>query len=55
MAIKAKFADEQQAFCVYKCEQANSSLNCALYYTRQKHYAFLEPSENAFATYWCGD
>lgn len=53
--IKAKLTDEQQAFWVYQCEQANSLINCALYYARQNHYTFLEQNDNAFTVYWRGD
>jgi hypothetical protein len=53
--IKARFTDEQQAFWVYQCEQANSLINCAIYYASQNHYAFLEQNENALAIYWRGD
>jgi putative transposase len=53
--VKARFTDEELAFWVNQCEQANSLINCAIYHTRQTHYSKLEQQENAFTTYWRGD
>ncbi|MFB2772941.1 RNA-guided endonuclease InsQ/TnpB family protein [Pelatocladus sp. BLCC-F211] len=53
--IRAKFTDEEKAFWVDQCKHSNSLINCAIYYTRQSHYARLENMENAFTTYWRGD
>ena len=53
--IEAKFNEEEKAFWVDQCEHANSLINCAVYHTRQSHYAQLEQQENAFRTYWRED
>ncbi|AOW98766.1 transposase [Moorena producens PAL-8-15-08-1] len=53
--LKANFTDEEQAFWVFQCQQANSLWNCAVYYSKQKHYSWLEQQKEAFTTYWCGD
>jgi len=52
--VKAVFSDEERAFWVFQCQQANNLINCATYYVKQKHYAWLEEQE-AFAPYWRGD
>ena len=53
--VKARFTQEEKAFWVDQCEHANSLINCAVYHTRQSHYAQLEQQENTFTTYWRGD
>ncbi|NEQ84833.1 MAG: IS200/IS605 family element transposase accessory protein TnpB [Moorea sp. SIO2I5] len=53
--IKATFTDEEKAFWIFQCEQANSLINCAIYYTKQKHYNWLEQQKESFTTYWKGD
>ena len=53
--LRAKFTEEEKAFWVNQCEQANSLINCAVYHTRQSHYTQLEQQENAFTLYWRGD
>ncbi|AOX01805.1 transposase [Moorena producens PAL-8-15-08-1] len=53
--VKASFTDEDKAFWVFQCEQANSLINCAIYYTKQKHYSWLEQQEESFTTYWKDD
>ena len=53
--LKAKFTDEEKAFWIDQCENANSLINCAIYATRQAYYASLEESDNSFTTYWRGD
>ena len=53
--IRAKLTDEEQAFWVHQCQNSNSLINCAIYHTRQTHYARLESMDNAFTTYWHGD
>ncbi|NEO36742.1 MAG: IS200/IS605 family element transposase accessory protein TnpB [Moorea sp. SIOASIH] len=53
--VKAVFTDEEKAFWVFQCQQANSLINCAIYYTKQKHYKWLEEQTEAFITYWHGD
>ncbi|WP_442867093.1 hypothetical protein [Anabaena sp. CS-542/02] len=53
--IRARFTDEEKAFWVDQCQHSNSLINCAIYHTRQSHYARLESMDNAFTTYWCGD
>ncbi|NEQ83842.1 MAG: IS200/IS605 family element transposase accessory protein TnpB [Moorea sp. SIO2I5] len=53
--VKAVFTDEENAFWLFQCEQANSLINCAVYYCKQRHYAWLEQQPEAFATYWRGD
>lgn len=53
--VKAKFTEEEKAFWVDQCKHSNSLINCAIYHTRQSHYARLESMDNAFTIYWCGD
>jgi IS605 OrfB family transposase len=53
--IRAKFAEEEKAFWIAQCEQANSLINCAIYHTKQTHYSKLEQQGNAFTTYWRND
>ncbi|NEO90438.1 MAG: IS200/IS605 family element transposase accessory protein TnpB [Moorea sp. SIO3G5] len=53
--VRASFTDEEKAFWIFQCEQANSLINSAIYYTRQAHYSRLEQLEDAFTTYWRGD
>ncbi len=53
--IKANFTDFEQAFWLFQCQQANSLWNCGVYYSKQKHYGWLEQQEEAFTTYWSGD
>ncbi|WP_424099082.1 RNA-guided endonuclease InsQ/TnpB family protein [Moorena producens] len=50
--VKAKFTDEEKAFWIFQCEQANSLVNCATYYVRQTYYNRLEQQDNSFTTYW---
>jgi hypothetical protein len=54
-SIRAKFNDEETAFWLNQCENANSLINCALYETKKIHYAKLQENGNAFTTYWRGD
>jgi IS605 OrfB family transposase len=53
--IKASFNEEEESFWTTMCFHANSLINCAIYHTRQTHYARLEEQGNAFTTYWRGD
>ena len=53
--IKARFTEEEKAFWVLQCQHANSLINCAIYHTRQTHYARLEEMGNAYTTYWRDD
>lgn len=53
--VKATFTDEEKAFWLFQCEHANSLWNCATYYSKQKHYGWLEQQSEAFTTYWKGD
>ncbi|AOX00464.1 transposase [Moorena producens PAL-8-15-08-1] len=53
--VKANLTDEEHAFWVFQCQQANSLWNCAVYYSKQKHYHWLQQQEEAFTTYWSGD
>ncbi len=53
--VKANFIDEDKAFWVFQCENANSLWNCAIYYSRQKHYNWLEQQPEAYTTYWKND
>ncbi|NES81058.1 MAG: IS200/IS605 family element transposase accessory protein TnpB, partial [Moorea sp. SIO2B7] len=53
--VKATFSDEENAFWLFHCEQANSLINCAVYYSKQKHYSWLKQQPEAFTTYWRGD
>ncbi|NEO90824.1 MAG: transposase [Moorea sp. SIO3G5] len=55
ITIKATFSDEENAFWVFQCQQANNLWNCAAYYSKQKHYSWLEQQPEAFTTYWRGD
>ncbi|NEO68582.1 transposase [Moorena sp. SIO3H5] len=52
--VRATFSEEEKAFWVFQCEQANSLFNCAIYYAKQKHYEWLKEQE-AYTTFWCGD
>ncbi|MBE9037267.1 RNA-guided endonuclease TnpB family protein [aff. Roholtiella sp. LEGE 12411] len=54
-SIRAKFNDEETAFWLNQCENANSLINCALYETKKIHYAKLQENDNAFTTYWYSD
>jgi IS605 OrfB family transposase len=53
--VKARFSDEESAFWLDQCQQADSLINCAIYHTKQTHYGQLEQQENSFTTYWRGD
>ena len=53
--LKAKFTDEEKAFWVDQCEQANSLINSAVYEIRQRHYAMLQDNGDGFCVYWRGD
>ncbi|WP_424098295.1 RNA-guided endonuclease InsQ/TnpB family protein [Moorena producens] len=53
--VKATFTDEEIAFWLFQCENANSLWNCATYYSKQKHYSWLEQQPEAFTTYWKND
>ncbi len=53
--VKANFTEEEKAFWVGQCQNANSLINCAIYHARKEHYEKLEQSGNAFTTYWRGD
>ena len=53
--VKARFTDEEKAFWVFACQQANNLINCAIYHVRQSHYLRLQDLEEAFTTYWRGD
>ncbi|NET82651.1 MAG: IS200/IS605 family element transposase accessory protein TnpB [Moorea sp. SIO1F2] len=55
ISVRAKFSEEEKAFWLFQCEQANSLWNCAVYYSKQKHYSWLEQQPEAFTTYWRGD
>jgi putative transposase len=55
LPVRAKFTDEENAFWVDQCEHANSLINCAIYHTRQTHYARLQEMGDAYTTYWRGD
>ena len=53
--VRAKFTEEKEVYWVDQCKHSNSLINCAIYYTKQKHRSWLEQQENAFTTYWRGD
>ncbi len=53
--IRAKFTEEEEAYWVDQCKHSNSLINCAIYYTKQKHRDWLEQQEGSFTTYWRGD
>ncbi|EGJ34599.1 MULTISPECIES: IS200/IS605 family accessory protein TnpB-related protein [Moorena] len=53
--VKGTFTDEENAFWVFQCEQANSLINCAIYYAKQKHYSWLREQPEGYTTYWRDD
>ncbi|AOY82835.1 transposase [Moorena producens JHB] len=53
--VKASFSEEEKAFWLFQCENANSLGNCATYYAKQKHYSWLEQQPEAYTTFWRGD
>ncbi|MFB2876361.1 RNA-guided endonuclease InsQ/TnpB family protein [Floridanema aerugineum] len=53
--VRAKFTNEEKAFWVDQCKNSNSLINCAIYHTRQSHYARLSEMENSSTSYWRGD
>ncbi len=53
--VRARFTSEEKAFWLDQCQHANSLINCAIYHTRQTHYARLQEMDNAYTTYWRGD
>ncbi|NEO42767.1 MAG: IS200/IS605 family element transposase accessory protein TnpB [Moorea sp. SIO4A3] len=53
--VKATFTDEEKVFWLFQCENANSLWNCATYYSKQKHYSWLEQQPEAYTTYWKED
>ena len=55
ISVKATFSDEETAFWLFQCQQSNSLTNCAVYYSKHKHYSWLEQQSKAFTTYWKGD
>ncbi|NEO00531.1 MAG: IS200/IS605 family element transposase accessory protein TnpB [Moorea sp. SIO3I7] len=52
VSVRADFSDEDKAFWVFQCENANNLWNCATYYSKQKHYKWLEQQPEAYTTYW---
>ncbi|NEO96026.1 MAG: IS200/IS605 family element transposase accessory protein TnpB [Moorea sp. SIO3G5] len=53
--VKARFSDEEDAFWVFQCQRANSLINSAIYYIKQKHYDWLKEQPEAYSPYWRGD
>lgn len=53
--VKANFNEEEKAFWVDQCRQANDLTNCAIFHTRQSHFERLESAGDTFTTYWRGD
>ena len=53
--IRAKFSDWENDYWADQCRNANSLINCAIYHTKQKHYAALTEMDNAQFLYWRGD
>lgn len=53
--IRGKFTDEEKAYWVDQCQNANSLINCAVYYTRQSYYQWREKQPLTFTVYWRGD
>jgi putative transposase len=53
--VKARFTEEELAFWVDQGEHANSLINSAIYETRQRHYAMLHKSGDAYSVYWRDD
>jgi len=45
--IRARFTDEEKAYWIDQCQNANSLINCAIYYTKQNHYQWREKQPNA--------
>ncbi|NER86830.1 transposase [Moorena sp. SIO3A2] len=55
ISVKAVLSDEEKAFWVFQCEQANNLINCALYYARSKHYKWLREQTESYSVYWKED
>jgi len=53
--VRSQFTDEEKAFWIDQCKNSHSLINCAIYHTRQSHYARLSSMENAFTSYWVED
>lgn len=53
--VKGSFTDWKNDYWYDQCRNASSLINCALYYTKQKHYAVLADMDNAHSLYWRGD
>ncbi|NEQ82950.1 MAG: IS200/IS605 family element transposase accessory protein TnpB [Moorea sp. SIO2I5] len=53
--VKTTFSDEEKAFWLFQCRQANSLINCAIYYVKNKHYDWLREQPEAYNTYWRDD
>lgn len=53
--VRAKFTDWENDYWVDQCCNASSLINCAIYYTKQKHYVSLSEMDNAQSLYWSGD
>ena len=53
--VRASFTEEEKAFWIDQCQQANSLINSAIFETRQRHYAMLQNNGDAFSVYWRGD
>ena len=53
--VRGNFNDWENDYWADQCRNANSLVNCAIYYTKQKHYAALAEMDNAQSLYWRGD
>ncbi|MDJ0774507.1 MAG: transposase [Mastigocoleus sp. MO_167.B18] len=53
--VRARFNDWENDYWADQCRNANSLINCAIYYAKQKHYAALAEMDNAQSLYWRGD
>ena len=53
--VRGNFNDWENDYWADQCRNANSLINCAIYYTKQKHYAALAEMDNAQSLYWRGD
>ena len=53
--IRAKFSDWENDYWADQCRNANSLINCTIYYIKQKYYTDLSKMDNAQSLYWRGD
>ncbi|WP_235595849.1 RNA-guided endonuclease InsQ/TnpB family protein [Mastigocoleus testarum] len=53
--VNGNFNDWENDYWADQCRNANSLINCAIYYVKQKHYAALAEMDNSRSLYWRGD